>query len=99
MAEDKLLTVREVAHVLNITEKEVIDLAESGAIPAYNVGGVYIRFKQHQVEEFKKHNKTVPARTEEYTLKDKLFDFIYFNDFYLVSFLLILALLYVIFKK
>ena len=36
----KLLNIRDVAKYLNITEKEVIELAESGAIPAYKVGGV-----------------------------------------------------------
>ena len=97
MAEEKLLTVREVAHQLNVTEKDVLDLAENGTIPAYNVGGVYIRFKQHQVEEFKKNHRS--AQEQSYSLRDKLFDFLYFNDFYLISFILIGVLLYVIFKR
>ena len=35
MADEKLLTVREVSVLLRISEKEVMDLAETGVIPAY----------------------------------------------------------------
>ena len=42
MNEEKLLTVREASLILGISEKEVLDLAESGAIPAYKIGGVYL---------------------------------------------------------
>ena len=52
MAEEKLLTVREVAAFLGISEKDVLDLAQSSQIPAYKVGGVYLRFKKEQVEEY-----------------------------------------------
>ena len=45
MSQEKLLTVREVAIYLNISEKEVMDLAQAGTIPAYRVGGVFLRFK------------------------------------------------------
>ena len=67
MAEEKLLTVREVSALLEISEKDVLDLAESGALPAYKVGGVYLRFKPSQVEEFKKSNASVGQRSREYT--------------------------------
>ena len=55
MAEEKLLTIREVSLYLGISEKEVIELAESQTIPAYRVGGVYLRFKRQQIEEFKRN--------------------------------------------
>ncbi len=51
---EKLLTIREVAQKLGITEREVMELAESGNLPAYKVGGVYLRFKQEQVDEYMK---------------------------------------------
>jgi excisionase family DNA binding protein len=98
MAEEKLLTVREVSHLLNLPEKEVIDLAENGTIPAYKVGGVYLRFKQHQLEEFKKKNKAQAQKNKEYHTADRLSDFFYFNDFYILSFILVLILLFIIFK-
>ncbi|MDD5347043.1 MAG: helix-turn-helix domain-containing protein [Candidatus Omnitrophica bacterium] len=98
MSEEKLLTVREVAQLLNLTEKEIIDLAEQGRIPAYKIGGVYLRFKRQQVDDFRKHAAAPASARPSATLGDKVIDFFYFNDFYIVSLAVILALLYIIFK-
>ena len=101
MAEEKLLTIRDVSLILGITEKEVIDLAESGKIPAYKIGGVYLRFKTDQLEEYRRSVQgTSPfaASLQKYSLKDRIFDFFYFNDFYILAFLLIALLLIIIFK-
>lgn len=101
MGDEKLLTVRDVSSILGISEKEVMDLAEKGSIPAYKVGGVYLRFKRDQVDEFRK-TFTPPAHKtileEEYPLKDKLSDFFYFNDFYILSVLIILLIIVIIFQ-
>ncbi len=95
MAEEKLLTVREVSGLLGVSEKEVLDLAETGTIPAYKIGGVYLRFKKDQVQEYRKSLK--PFKTagalERSSFKDTLSDFFYFNDFYVLSILLIFLLL------
>lgn len=101
MSEDKLLTVRDVSLLLGITEKEVVDLAESGQIPAYKVGGVYLRFKKEQIQQFKNSGKAQSAKTytpNEYKFKDKLSDFFYFNDFYILAGLIIAFLLFIIYR-
>jgi excisionase family DNA binding protein len=104
MPEDKFLTVREVAIILGISEREVMDLAENGKIPAYKVGGVYVRFKQHQIEAFKKakpaqqHHKHKTESSQNSPAQDKLSDFFYFNDFYIMSGVLILAILFFILR-
>lgn len=104
MAEDKLLTVRDVSLILGVSEKEVMDLAEKGIMPAYKIGGVYLRFKLQQVEEFRKTLKAQqrpfgsPSKLKA-TFKDKISDFFYFNDFYILSILLILLILIIIFRK
>ncbi len=105
MAEEKLLTIRDVSLLLGISEKEVMDLADSGAIPAYKIGGVYLRFKREQVEDFKKsfvppkhHHNYNKAAPQEYSLKDKFSDFLYFNDFYILAAVLIILILVVIFR-
>ncbi len=99
MTEQKLLTVREVSSILGVTEREVLDLAEDGNIPAYKIGGLYLRFKREQVEEYRKklkHEKTLSL--QKYTIGEKISDFFYYNDFYIFSTLLILIMLYIIFK-
>jgi len=100
MAEEKLLTIRDVSLILGISEKEVVDLAEAGNLPAYKVGGVYLRFKREQIEAFKKSNKAFTYKTplKKYAFKDRVADFFYFNDFYILSVLIILLMLIIIFQ-
>ncbi len=93
----KLLTIREVANYFNITEKEVIDLAESGAIPAYKVGGVYLRFKKEQIDQIR--HKVKPNQSLisiEGTRPERLRDFVYHYDFYILSLIVVFFLLYFI---
>lgn len=102
MATEKLLTVRDVALILGISEREVIDLTENGKLPAYKVGGVYIRFKREHVEAFRRAFQPPPGykdkESKENPFKDKVSDFFYFNDFYIVSFLIVIVILFIIFK-
>lgn len=94
---EKLLTIREVAYILGVSEKEVIELAERGDVPAYKVGGVYLRFRKDQIDQYtqtlesaKSHPKVVSSSGE------RLRDFFYFYDFYIISAMVIVALLVVI---
>ncbi len=99
MGEEKLLTVRDVASLLAVSEKEVLDLAESGAIPAYKIGGVYVRFKREQVLDYKKSRVLLGQKVDvkkEYPFKDRLADFLYFNDFYILASLIVVLLLVLI---
>ena len=105
MAEEKLLTIRDVALILGISEREVVDLAEKGKIPAYKVAGVYLRFKREQIEEFQKSLKQIRRPTiipekvssEKTPFRDRVSDFFYFNDFYILAIIIILLMLYIIF--
>jgi len=101
MVEDKLLTIRDAALILGISEQAVIDLAESGELPAYKVGGVYLRFKREQLEEFKGLNKSLVAsatESEKSSFKEKISDFFYFYDFYILTILIVVLMLVIIFR-
>jgi len=101
MSEEKLLTVREVSSILGVSEKEIIELAEDGKIPAYKVGGVYLRFKKEQIDGMRKSIRVElrkPEQTHAYSMQDKFDDFIYFNDFYIVSAVIIIFMLFIIFR-
>ncbi|MFA5356428.1 MAG: helix-turn-helix domain-containing protein [Candidatus Omnitrophota bacterium] len=101
---EKLLTVRDVSLALDISEKEVMDLVENKQLEAYRVGGVYLRFKQEQIADFKntfkhvthKHKADAPRKL---TLKDRVSDFFYFNDFYILAALIISLVLVIIFQE
>lgn len=99
--EEKLLTIRDVSLFLGISEREVIDLAEKQVIPAYRIAGVFLRFKRQQIEEFKKKFKPQAHKkkpSEGYSLRERIGDFLYFNDFYILSGLIIILILVVIFR-
>lgn len=102
MADERLLTVRDVSSLLGVSEKEVLDLAESGKLPAYKVGGVYLRFKREQLESYRKSHTTPllhkSREKENYTLREKLSDFLYFNDFYIFSVVAIVLIILIIFR-
>lgn len=101
MADEKFLTVRDAAMILGISEKEVVDLVDKGSLSAYRIGGVYLRFKKEQIFEFKKHiHPPAPKRepSVDYPLQDRFSDFFYFNDFYILAAIVILILLYAIFR-
>lgn len=129
---EKLLTIREVAQYLKISEEEAKRLVDIGEIPAYKIGGTFLRFRKEQIDAIRReiseleekepeHGKPVLdssgkathpytkleedikrkepiTRQYDYTSAEKLRDFFYFNDFYILSFLIVLILLYVIFK-
>lgn len=101
MIEEKMLTVRDVSILLGVTEKDVLDLAETGAIPGYKVGGLYLRFKKEQVEQYKKshgHLHPKAAGAEPAGAKNRIHDFFYFNDFYIFSGIIIIILGYLLLR-
>ncbi len=98
MKQDKLLTVREAAEELGITEQEVIDLAGQGKIPAYKIGGIYLRFKSEHIQEAKQSISRPAQKKFEANWPQRLADFFYFNDFYILASLIIILMLIIIFR-
>ena len=47
---EKLLTIREVAEHLKVSEDEVKRLVDIGEIPAYRIGGSFLRFRKEQLD-------------------------------------------------
>lgn len=97
MNQEKLLTVREVAEELGINEGEVVDLAETGKLPAYKIGGVYLRFKVEQVRQLRQEILKSAGPKAGAGFWERLRDFFYFNDFYIFSFLILVLMAILIF--
>lgn len=96
---EKLLTTREVSNLLGIPEKDVIDLANSNFLPHYKVAGEFLRFKHEDIIRIRpaiKKKYNLPDRKHRYIEKAK--EFIYFNDFYIISTAIIILLLWVVIK-
>lgn len=98
---EKLLTVRDVSQLLSISEQEVIELAELGAIPAYKIAGTHLRFRKEQIHHIKQLdniNFKTKIKHINYSPAERIADFIYFNDFYFVAAILILLMAWIILK-
>lgn len=103
---ERLLTVKEVSEILGISENKVSELVQRNEIPAYKIGGIYLRFKREQIEKLKgklrdtftKLQESEKSQRDEYTLSQKIKDFFYFYDFYILCSLIILILLILIIK-
>ncbi|MFH1655947.1 MAG: helix-turn-helix domain-containing protein [Candidatus Omnitrophota bacterium] len=95
---DKLLSVREASEFLGLTEKEIIDLVNEGKIPAYKIAGEFLRFRENQIQQLKKKFKPA-GRQKDYNSRERLSDFFYYNDFYILAVIVIAFILFFIFKQ
>ena len=128
---EKLITIKEVAEYLKISEEEVKRLVDIGEIPAYKIGDTFQRFRKEQIDAIRSEISELESREPEhapaldakghpahtyteleheikkrepvvrqydYTAGERISDFFYFNDFYIICFLIIAALMYLIFK-
>lgn len=131
--EEKLMSVEEVAAMLNLSEEAVRKLVDRGELPAYKIGGVILRFKKEQVETYCRrlhfagtadavfsHERAAKgnfasARAGKkrllagrgrglrsgdapYTLADRIANFLYYNDFYILSLILLILVALAVFQ-
>ena len=92
------ITVRETSQILGVSEKKVMDLIESRKLQAYRIADQFLRLKRAEVLQMRSGGEVVRENVHhDYTAGERLRDFFYYNDFYLVAAALIAALLYIIF--
>lgn len=99
MTSGQYITVRETAQILGVSEKKIMDLIEQESLMGYRLANQFLRLKKSEVLELRNSGSITNETTHfEYTWKEKMWDFFYYNDFYLVSGILILVLIYAIFR-
>jgi excisionase family DNA binding protein len=92
------ITVRETAQIMAVSEKKVMDLIESGSLQAYKIADQFLRLKRNEVVNMISSGQVVSENiAHSYTSGERVRDFFYFNDFYLISLGIIGVLLYIIF--
>jgi len=98
MTTGQYISVRETAQILGTSEKKVMDLIEEKSLIAYKIANQFLRLKKTEVLSLRNSGSVTNETTEHfYTWTEKLQDFFYYNDFYLVSAVIIISLLYIIF--
>ena len=92
------ITVRETAQMLAVSEKKVMDLIENGSLQAYKIADQFLRLKRNEVANMLSTGEVVSENfSHSYTPAERVRDFFYFNDFYLICLAVIGVLLYIIF--
>ena len=92
------ITVRETAQILGVSEKKVMDLIDQHKLQAYRIADQFLRLKRNEVVQIRTSGEVVSENVQyDYSFAERLKDFFYFNDFYIVSAIVIIVLLYIIF--
>jgi len=98
MTSDQFISVREAAQILKVSEKKIMELSEQGKLTPFRIAGQFIRFKRADVASIKNAGSVAAENTHyEYTSQERIKDFFYFNDFYLIAAGIILFFAYIIF--
>jgi excisionase family DNA binding protein len=98
MTNDQFISVREAAQILKVSEKKIMELSEQGKLLPYRIAGQFIRFKRSDIAGVKNAGAVTAENIHyEYTPVERLRDFFYFNDFYIIAAGIILFFLYIIF--
>lgn len=91
------ISVRETAQLLGISERKVMDLIETRKLTAYKIANQFLRFKKSDVLEIKNSGQVaVETVRHPYTPNERFHDFFRYNDFYLISIIIVVVLLFVI---
>ncbi|MFH1753218.1 MAG: helix-turn-helix domain-containing protein [Candidatus Omnitrophota bacterium] len=64
MSEENLLNIREAAEYLGVGERAVKELVDDGKLPAYKIGGTFLRFKKSQLILFKTNQENNTGETK-----------------------------------
>jgi len=87
-----MLSLQEVMEYLNLDKAGVEGLVKKDRLNAYKIGGVYLRFKKDQVIDLMK--LLVKETPQDNPKFEKLRDFWAYNNFYIITGVCLLILLY-----
>ena len=88
---DELLSLEEVRQYLNLNQREIQSLIDRGRLDAFRLGGAYLRFRKGQVVDLKTRLRRYPFSIA--FAIERLQEFWRFNNFYIVSLVVIAALI------
>lgn len=97
---NNMLTVEEVKTFLEIDQTELEKHLKTGKLHAYKIGGTYLRFRKEDILNLR--SEIAPQKKKETgpgnSFLSKLMDFWRFNNFYIISLVLMAAVAYFVIK-
>lgn len=96
---NNLLSQEEVKSFLEVEDGEVDRLVLGGKLHAYKIGGTYLRFRKEEVLTIKQdfYSRRKPSLPISWFVR--LWDFWRFNNFYIVSLLVVAALFFFVIRS
>ncbi|MFH1854324.1 MAG: helix-turn-helix domain-containing protein [Candidatus Omnitrophota bacterium] len=94
----KFLTLKEAADYMGLAENELERLTNEDAVPSYKIGGIYTRYRIDDLRTYGRKALRGVRHKYSVSLPDRIKDFFYFNDFYIISIAVIIVIIYFIFK-
>jgi excisionase family DNA binding protein len=99
MSEGQYISVREAAQILGISERKVMDMIENNELQAYKIANQFLRLKRSEVASIQRSGSIENESVQyPYTVKERVNDFFYYNDFYLIAIILIGVLIYIVLR-
>lgn len=95
---DNLLSLEEVKRFLEIEEPDLQHLIQQRKLNAYKIGGSYVRFRKEEVLTLKQARHPHQKSKSSISWTSRVGDFWRFNNFYILSLLLIVFLFYVVMR-
>ena len=92
---NNMLTLDEVKNFLEVEQQVIEKFIRDGALHAYKIGGVYIRFRKEEVLTLK-YDVLLKKKTTRASISfgQQVWNFWRFNNFYIISVCVIAALAY-----
>ena len=93
---NNLLTGEEVKNFLAVDQTAFDKYLKEGKLPAYKIGGTYLRFHKEDVLNLRAQLAPKKSARSGVFLGGRLADFWRFNNFYIISLLIAVAVIWVV---
>ncbi len=95
---NNMLTLEEVRSFLDIEQLEIEKYIKHGKLHAYKIGGTYLRFRKEEVLNLR---ETFPKKTRgaQISILSRIGDFWRFNNFYIISLLIVMVLAFFVVRS
>ena len=98
MSQSPYVTVREAAQILGVPDGKLMNLVEDKKLTAYRIADQYLRLKRSDILSLRDSGDITSETVKfPYSPQEKLRDFFLYNDFYIISAIVIIILLGIVF--
>ena len=92
-----MLTVEEVKNFLEIDQAQLETFLKAGKIHAYKIGGTFLRFRKEEILTLRSE-LTPKKQKNKNSFLSKLIDFWRFNNFYIISLVIMVVVAFFVIK-